>query len=153
MERLFRYTLTFLLSVVAILEVVQVIARYILQIPIMGLEELIVYPALWLYILGSVEASREDTQLEANVLDVFISNPKTLFALHATAKVISIVVCSWLTWWAWDYFKYAKRVWKDSPTLYIPTFYAECAIFIGLLLMLIFTVNNLIKLARNQYRP
>ena len=59
-----------------------------------------------------------------------------------------LVVALWLTWWAWDYFRYALRVWKLSPTRYIPTFYAECSLFIGLALMTIFGSVHLIRNVR-----
>ena len=95
----------------------------------MGLEEVLVYPTLWLYFLGSVNASREDTQIKANVLDVFLKTDRAKLIVRVIADVMSLVVVLWLTYWAWDYFGYAKRVWKESPTLYIPTFYAESAFF------------------------
>lgn len=135
MERFFRYTLTLLISTVAAMEFYQVIMRYILELPVMGLDEVLVYPTLWLYFLGSVNASREDTQIKANVLDVFLKTDRARLKVRVVADLLSLVTALWLTYWAWDYFQYALRVWKESPTLYIPTFYAECAFFIGMVLM------------------
>ncbi len=146
MERFFRYSLTLLISIVAVMMFVQVLARYVFQIPLMGLEEVLIFPTLWLYILGSVNASREDTQIKANVLDVFLKSRRAKLVVRVMADLMSLVVSAWLTWWTWEYFRYALRVWKESPTLYIPTFYAECALFIGLLLM---TVCVAYYLARN----
>ena len=125
MERFYKYGLTLLITSVAVLEFIQVMLRYVFQHPMMGLEEVLLYPTLWLYFLGSVNASREDTQIKANVLDVFLKTKKSVMIVKFISDVFSIIVCAWLTWWAWDYFRYALRVWKDSPTLYIPTFYAE----------------------------
>lgn len=144
MERFFRYALTVLISMVALMEFYQVIMRYIFEIPVMGLEEVLVYPTLWLYFLGSVNASREDTQIKANVLDVFLKTDRAKLIVRLIADLMAIVVSAWLTYWAWDYFRYALRVWKESPTLYIPTFYAECAFFIGLVLMTIYALWHLI---------
>lgn len=146
MERFFRYSLTLLISIVAVMMFVQVLARYVFQVPLMGLEEVLIFPTLWLYILGSVNASREDTQIKANVLDVFLKSRRAKLVVRVLADLMSLVVSAWLTWWTWEYFRYALRVWKESPTLYIPTFYAECALFIGLLLM---TVCVAYYLARN----
>ncbi len=146
MERFFRYSLTLLISIVAVMMFVQVLARYVFQVPLMGLEEVLIFPTLWLYILGSVNASREDTQIKANVLDVFLKSRRAKLVVRVMADLMSLVVSVWLTWWTWEYFRYALRVWKESPTLYIPTFYAECALFIGLLLM---TVCVAYYLARN----
>ncbi|MGD9249626.1 MAG: TRAP transporter small permease subunit [Desulfobacterales bacterium] len=148
MERFFKYTLTALISIVALMEFYQVLMRYVFEIPVMGLEEVLVYPTLWLYFLGSVNASREDTQIKANVLDVFLKTDRAKLIVRVIADVMSLIVVLWLTYWAWDYFRYALRVWKESPTLYIPTFYAECAFFIGLLLMTVYAVWYLFKNAK-----
>lgn len=145
MERLFRYVLTLLITTVAVISLFQVIMRYIFQVPVMGLEEILVYPTVWLYFLGSVNASREDTQIKANVLDVFLKTNRSRLIVRVIADVMSLVVSTWLTYWAWGYFRYALRLWKESPTLYIPTFYAEASVFIGLLLMTIYTACYLIK--------
>ena len=145
MERFFKYTLTILISTVALMAFYQVVMRYIFEIPVMGLEEMMVYPTLWLYFLGSVNASREDTQIKANVLDVFLKTDRAKLIVRVMADVMSVVVSAWLTYWAYDYFRYALRVWKESPTLYVPTFYAECSVFIGLVLMTGFAVMYLVR--------
>jgi len=153
MERFFKYALPLLISTVAVMQFYQVVMRYIFELPVMGLDEMVVYPTLWLYILGSVNAAREDTQIKANVLDVFLKTAKARLIVRVIADFFSVVVSSWLTYWAWDYFKYAKRVWKESPTLYIPTFWAECALFIGLVLMTFYCGFYLIKNVRQLVAP
>ncbi len=140
MDRFFKYTLTILISTVALMEFFQVVMRYIFEVPIMGLEEVLVFPTLWLYFLGSVNASREDTQIKANVLDVFLKTDRSRLIVRVIADGLSLITSAWLTWWAWDYFRYALRVWKESPTLYIPTFYAECAFFVGMIFMTFYVV-------------
>ena len=151
MERFFKYTLTILISTVAAMEFYQVVMRYILELPVMGLEELLVYPTLWLYFLGSVNASREDTQIKANVLDVFLKSDRSKLIVRVVADLLSVIVAGWLTYWAYDYFRYALRVWKESPTLYIPTFYAECALFIGLVFMTGYAAWYLVRNTRRLF--
>ncbi len=151
MEKFFKYVLPLLISVVAAMEFYQVVMRYVFEIPVMGLDEMLVYPTLWLYLLGSVNAAREDTQIKANVLDVFLKTDKARLVVRVIADVLSVIVSCWLTYWAWDYFVYAKRVWKESPTLYIPTFWAECSIFVGMAMMTAYSgwymYKNIKKLA------
>lgn len=145
MERFYRYTLTILITTLALGEFYAVLMRYVFEHPVMGLDETLVYPTLWLYFLGSVNASREDTQIKANVLDIFIKTDRTKLLVRVIADIMSLIVALWLTYWAWDYFRYALRVWKESPTLYIPTFYAECAFFIGMVLMSFYAALYLYK--------
>jgi len=133
------------------MEFYQVVMRYIFEVPVMGLEEALVYPTLWLYFLGSVNASREDTQIKANVLDVFLKTRRAKLKVRVIADIMALVVSLWLTWWSWEYFRYALRVWKESPTLYIPTFYAECALFIGLVLMTLYAAYYLFRNSQHLF--
>lgn len=154
MEKFFKYVLPLLISIVAAMEFYQVVMRYIFEIPVMGLDEMLVYPTLWLYLLGSVNAAREDTQIKANVLDVFLNSDRSRLVVRVIADIFSVVISCWLTYWAWDYFLYAKQVWKESPTLYIPTFWAECSLFVGLALMTMYCgwymLKNIMKLAASS---
>jgi TRAP-type C4-dicarboxylate transport system permease small subunit len=114
----------------------------------MGLEEAMVYPALWLYMLGAVNASRENTQIRANVLDVFLETDRSKHILAAISDAISLIVGCWLTYWAWDYTEYSLRVWKESPTLYWPMFYADVSLVVGLILVNAFVIYHLIVQCR-----
>ncbi len=153
MERFFKIGLAVLISTVTVMEFYQVIMRYVFEVPVMGLDEILVYPTLWLYFMGSVNACREDTQIKANVLDIFLKTDRARLKVRIVADIMSLVVSVWLTWWAWDYFRYALKVWKGSPTLYIPTFYAECVFFLGLALMSFFVAWHLVKNVRRLTLP
>lgn len=128
---------------VALGQFVQVITRYVLQVPVMGLEETMLYPTMWLYILGAVNASRENTHIRANVLEIFLKTPRQHIVLAIINEVISLAVGLWLLLWAWDFTRYAWRVWRESPTLYIPTFYSDVALATGLALMMAYTLAHL----------
>ena len=140
-----KYLLTGLIGIVALGQFVQVITRYVLQVPVMGLEETMLYPTRWLYILGSVNASRENTHIRANVLEIFIKTDRGHTILAIIGEIISLIVGLWLLSWAWDYTEYAWRVWRESPTLYIPTFYSDFALVAGLALMMVYTAWHLYK--------
>lgn len=151
MERIFRYSLTALISAVALAQFIQVITRYIFEVPVMGLEEAALYPALWLYMLGAVNAAREDNQIKANVLEIFLHTQRARHILQVIAECLSLIIASWLTWWAWDYFKYAKRVYKETPTLYWPTFFYECSLFLALGAITLFVLYHLIRNIRSLF--
>ena len=148
MDTFSKYLLTTLICIVALGQFVQVITRYVLQVPVMGLEETMLYPTLWLYILGSVNASRENTHIRANVLEIFIKTDRGHRILAIVGEVISLTVGLWLLSWAWDYTEYAWRIWRESPTLYIPTFYSDIALVVGLALMTVYTSRHLLRHVR-----
>ena len=143
MDRFMSLLLTGLICLVALGQFVQVITRYVLEVPVMGLEESLLYPTLWLYIAGAVNASRENSHIRANVLEIFLSTERQHTVLAIVGEVLSLVIGCWLTYWAWDFTKYSLRVWKESPTLYIPTFYVDVALVTGLVLMMVFTALHL----------
>jgi len=149
MDMFAKVALTTLIGIVALGQFVQVVTRYVLQVPVMGLEETLLYPTIWLYILGAVNASRENTHIRANVLEIFLSKPRAHALLAAVGEVLSLVVGLWLLTWVWDFTRYSWRVWRESPTLYIPTFYADVALLIGMALMMLWAALHLARHLRD----
>ena len=145
MDRFMAVLLTGLICFVALGQFVQVITRYVLQIPVMGLEETMLYPTIWLYIFGAINASRENTHIRANVLEIFITSQRSHTILAIIGEIISLIVGLWILSWAWDYTRYAWRVWRESPTLYIPTFYSDVALLVGVALMMAYTAWHLVR--------
>lgn len=127
------------------LVVVQVILRYVFQIPLMGIEELLLFPMVWLYMLGGVNASETKTHIECGVLTVYIKKAKTMKLLMITKTLISSAVGLWLMYWAYWFFEYSFTRWKTSDLLYIPMFFGESSIFIGILLMVIYAIAQLVE--------
>jgi TRAP-type transport system small permease protein len=152
MDRFASLLLTGLIGIVALGQFVQVVTRYVLEIPVMGLEETMLYPTMWLYILGAVNASRENSHIRANVLEIFLTTRQQHLVLAILGEVISLAVGLWLLTWAWDFTRYSWRVWKESPTLYIPTFYADIALATGLALMMVFSAIYLVRHLRDLVR-
>lgn len=85
----------------------------------------------------------ERTHIECNVINVYVKRPLALKLLEILKSSISLGVCLWLTYWAFEYLQYSLRVWKLSNLLYIPLFFGESAIFVCLSLMAIYTAVEL----------
>lgn len=143
-DNIARWVLSLLIGTVAVGQFVQVFTRYVLQTPVMGLEEATMYPSLWLFMLGAANASRENTQIRANVLEIFIKSEAGHARLGVLTEIVSLVVSCWLAWWAWDFTRYSWRTWRESATLYWPTFWADIALLSGLVLAILFTVRTLL---------
>lgn len=135
-----RFVCAFLMVAVSVLVFIQVLLRYVFKAPLMGIEEVLFFPTVWLYFIGGMNASFERSQIVARVLEVFMKKEKAIFFLRAAASAFSVVVATWLTYWGWDFFKYSMRVQKESATLYIPLVYAEAAVFFGMVIMTLYTV-------------
>ena len=80
----------FSLLSVAVLMFVQVILRYVLKMPLMGIEELCYFPTVWLYLFAAVKASSERGQLVARVLEIFC---KRSFCSGASRRSLQAPSC------------------------------------------------------------
>lgn len=60
--------LAFLLLLATMMECAQILMRCIFHLPLVWLDETIVFAAIWLYMLGFANASREDSQITARIL-------------------------------------------------------------------------------------
>ncbi len=152
------FILFVLMMAVMILVFVQVVLRYVLRMPLMGIEELLLFPTIWLYMLGGAASSWERTHISCGILTLYIKRETSMAMFNIVKNVLSIVVCGWLMYWAHWYFTYSLRVMKESATLYIPLVFGESALFFGLLLMFIYTLvelgDDILKLVRrNQPAP
>ncbi|WP_213810569.1 TRAP transporter small permease [Jeotgalicoccus sp. WY2] len=58
----------------------QVILRS-LNLPLMGIEELLILPTIWLYMIGAANASQERSHISVDIIEVFLKNKKLLIIL------------------------------------------------------------------------
>jgi len=141
-----------LMILLPVLVCVQVVLRYVFEAPLMGIEELMLFPIIWLYMLGGANASMERTHISCGILTLYIHKPLYIAIFHSFKSFISVVVSLWLTYWAYWFFDYSLAMWKESDLLYIPMFYGESAVFVGLVLMTGYSIIELrdcLKLFRN----
>jgi TRAP-type C4-dicarboxylate transport system permease small subunit len=136
--------ITVILAVSVLLIVVaQVLLRYVFKAPLMGIEELLFFPTIWLYMLGGANASQERNHIECGILTLYIKKPKSMMIFNVVKNTVSVFVGVWLLYWAYWLFSYSLNLWKTSDLLYIPMFFMEAAPFVGLVLMVFYAVLQL----------
>ena len=140
-----------LLAAIPLLVVAQVVLRYVFNAPLMGIEEILLFPAVWLYFLGGSAASKERNHIDCGILVLYIKKERSLALFRIVRMGLSVLVGCWTTYWAFWFFSYSLSRWKLSDLLYLPMFLGESAIFIGLLLMTIFSLIELID-RFNEFR-
>lgn len=143
----------FMLIMLLLLVFIQVLLRAF-NFPLMGIEELLIVPTIWLYMIGSANASEERSQISVDILDVFMKNEAVLKIIHVVKDIVSVIIGIILTYWMFNFFSYSFNLWKHSPLLSIPMVFVESALFIGLLLMTLYTISDLlasIRIAKNYF--
>jgi TRAP-type C4-dicarboxylate transport system permease small subunit len=129
------------LNIVAlvVLACVQVFLRYVLRMPLLGIEELCYFPTIWLYLGAAVKASSEKGHLVARVFEIFIKKQRTVCLLRCAAALVSGVILCWLAYWGYDLLKYSLRVEKVTDTLFIRWLYIEAMPLIAFVMMLFYS--------------
>lgn len=137
---------------IPLLIVFQVFLRYVLKAPLMGIEELLSFPIIWLYMMGGSVASEQRNHIECGILTLYIKKDLTMRIFKCLKSLFSIVVCCWLLRWAYWFFDYSLNLWKVSDMLRIPMFLGESALFVGLVFMLFFGILELVDHGRDLVR-
>lgn len=140
----------FLLTLsVPIIMLVQVILRYVFKAPLMGTEELLQFPTVWMYMLGAVMASMTRTHIECGMLAVYVKNQKVLAVVGVLKNIVTVVVSLWLTRWCGWYALYSLDRGKVSGLLHIPQFVGDVSLAVGLVFMTIYAIVDLILAVKN----
>lgn len=141
-----------LMSIIPVLVVIQVLLRYVFRAPLMGIEEIMLFPTIWLYMLGGAMASQKRNHISCGILTLYIKRDLSMRIFNIVKSFISLSVSLWLTYWAYWYFLYSFKTWKFSDLVSIPMFFGESAIFIGLLLMTLYAASDLFQDGKKLFR-
>ena len=129
--------------------------RYLFQLDFYGLDELIVIVAFWLYFMGSSYGSFEQSHIKADVVSVYIKNEKAKQLLQLIASLITTGISLLITYWALQFFIWGIVRQAKSPVLGIPMVIPQSAIFIGFILMSMYSLVYLyldVKRIRIAYK-
>lgn len=137
----------FCLVFLCLLTVFQVVLRYVFKAPLLGIEELMAFPIIWLYMIGGANASAEGSHIECGLFESGDKQKKSKRMLRFIKKLLSCAISVVLTYWSYSLFSYSLTTWKLSAILEIPTLFEEGVPFIGLLLMSIYEIRDLYKSA------
>ena len=137
------------------LMVYSVILRYVFKGNFYGSDEVIMLFAFWLYFMGAVYGSYENSHIKADLLNVYIKNLRSKDVVALVAQILTIVVNTIVLVWAWKYFQMELTKWGLSTALKIPLVIPKSAVFFGFLLMefyhICYFIHNLLQYIRNGH--
>lgn len=118
---------------------VQIVLRYVFHAPLMGVEELLYFPTMWLYMLGGANASLERSHITCGVIHVYVKKKRTIKVLNLLQAIIVIGVGLWALYWAYWYFSYALKVNKVGTIIHYPLVINDISLVVGIFLMIVYT--------------
>lgn len=135
--------------------VYSVILRYVFKGNFYGSDEVIMLFAFWLYFMGAVYGSYENSHIKADLLNVYIKNMRKKDAVALLGQILTIVVNTIVLVWAVRYFGGEIAKGGLSTGLKIPLVIPKSAVFFGFLLMefyhVVYFIKNTMAFVRKGY--
>ncbi len=128
-----------------------VILRYGFNANLFAYEEWLMALCFWMFFMASAAATHDKLHVNADILGFMITNPRAIWVRSIVVFAIELIVLSFVIYWGWlmvfeEIAQYPN--WQATIALDIPFLVPRFGIFIGLLLMGVYTVLHLIVLIR-----
>ena len=115
-----------------------VFSRYVIKFNFRGFEEIAILIAVWLYFCGSANACREQSQISADMLDMFVKNKTIVSGITVFYRIVGLVIVALLTYLCWDFLKFNLDIGTKSSLLKIPMYCYHASLLIGFGLMFLY---------------
>ena len=127
-----------------------VVMRYVFKSDLHGMEEIVTLATMWLYFMGGVDGSYEDSHIDADVMGLLIKSDKVKHIIKIVVKVICLAVSVVFAKWGIDYFKWCVATGGVTQTLKIPMLLSRIPLSIAFILMVFFNAYHLINVILNR---
>lgn len=131
----------------------QVIARYIFEVAISGLDELTGHIAVWMYMMGAAYGSLNKTQIKAEMVHLFIKNKTVLSCIRALTTTIGAIIAGYMVTWSYGYVNWSFVKHEVTPTLQLPTVIFQFPILLGAILMVIYFLREAFDHVWEAFHP
>lgn len=129
----------------AFLMIAQVIMRYWLEKPFLGIEETAVLLGLWTYFLGAAYVTRLDEHMRGGVAALIFRRPRALAVVHFFGTFICLAVTLVFSYHFTQYAIFIIQSHRKSSYLGWPTGYWVSSLWLGLILMSCYFALHLLR--------
>ncbi len=126
-------SLVILLSTMIILAVGQIILRLFFSIGFVWTDELIKLIVLWIALIASVAAARNDRHLRIDVLSHFVPEKYARFP-RIIVEAFAASMCAVLAWYSWQYIQLSLEF-EDTVLIDVPAWIAYLVLPLSFALM------------------
>ncbi len=122
-----------------------IVSRSVFNTPLLGLEELILFSVMWLYMLGASLASREGSHLSADFINTYVTNKALKRNIHYLTLAISTIAILAFTVWSYSLFEWGITMRQSTPVFQLPMYLTQSSTFIASLLFLFYMFRDIVK--------
>lgn len=130
---------------IAVMLVVGIFTRSVLEKPVFGLEELVLLAAMWLYMFGAAIASRDRSHLSADFVQVVSKNPAVILFFHLFATALSLGMAIMFAIWSYDLMSWSWEKGQTSAVFKIPWYVPQSSLFFGSALFIFYLVRDFLN--------
>lgn len=128
-----------------------VVARYGFSADLFAYEEWLMVICFWMFFMASAMGTYDKSHVNADLLGFIIENKRTIWLRNVIVEVIELLVTCAIIYWAYlmlsDEISYYPN-WQTTIALKIPFFVPRFGIFLGFLLMAVYSALHLYVLIR-----
>lgn len=117
--------------------------RYILSKDFYGMEELVLLIAFWMYFIGSAVATKEDTQVSADLITSVLKSERQKAVLALIRTVITTLLFCLLTKWAWDYLLWSISMRPTTAVYKLPMALEHAALLVSFFMSVLYEIEHL----------
>lgn len=125
--------------------------RSVLEAPVFGLEEIVLFCVMWFYMAGAVLASRERSHLAADFVTVIFENPKVLKVIGMIATVISLIMALFFTDWSWSLVSWGLDKGQTTPVFHLPMWVSQASMLFAAVCFVLYLARDLITDLRGMF--
>lgn len=122
-----------------------VVLRYVFKSNFFGQEEVLCVVAMWLYWVGGIYGSYEDSHIKGDMLSSLFKTPKAKKIIKLITLGISFVVTVIFSVWGFQYMAFNLKYKAVSTGLKIPLWYSQIPLLIGFILMGLYTLFVILR--------
>jgi len=122
--------------------VLGIFMRSALHAPMLGLEEIILFSVMWLYMMGAALASRERSHLSADFVAVYVKSARVRNTLHLAATLVSLAMVVAFVVWSYDLLAWGLTKRQSTPVFQLPLYLSQASLFFASLLFLFYMLRD-----------
>lgn len=133
-----------------------VILRYGFGADLFAYEEWLMTIAFWMFFMASAAATHDRAHINADIVGFLISCPKAIWIRSLVVETLELIIVAVVTYWGFlmcmeELNTYPN--WQSTIALKIPFMVPRFGIFLGFLLMTVYTALHLYVLLRKGPEP
>lgn len=116
--------------------------RYILKKDFYGMEELVLLIAFWMYFIGSAVATREGSQVSADLVSSMLKSERQKAVLTLVRTLITLILFAILVKWAWSYMLWSLEKRPTTAVYKLPMAIAHAALLLSFVLSVLYEIKH-----------